>query len=223
MPFPIAVREAALFAAGRCCCVCHTFGGRNMEVHHIVQEAGGGPNTIENAIPLCFKCHAEAGHYNPHHPIGTKYSPAELRRHRDEWFKTCAASAAAMSSLRSDSITLPPACAGFEVVERDVGTLWSRLANKPASREVVRFRGAVIGGYRQEGASFTYDEWDLFLVKGGRFLVYHKRIERGDWCWANLGGKWREMDCPLSLEELQEEYPELATSAGLKRIRVLDV
>lgn len=223
MPFPTPVREAALVAAGRCCCVCHTFGGRNMEVHHIVQEADGGPNNIENAIPLCFRCHAEAGHYNPHHPLGTKYSPGELRRHRDEWFKICEAATAAMSSLRSQPITLPPDCAGFGLVEREVGTLWSRLANEPVRREVVRFRGAEFGGYRQEGICFNSDEWELFLVRGGRFLVYHKHIERGDWCWANLCGKWGEMDYPLSLEELQEKYPELATSAGLERVRVLDV
>ena len=223
MPFPDAVREEALVAAGRCCCVCRTFSGRSTVVHHIVQEAEGGPNTIDNAIPLCDRCHAEAGHYNPHHPLGTKYSPSELRRHRDQWFRICAASAVAMSSLRNDSILLPPVCAGFEVVERGVGTLWSHLADKPESRELVRFRGAEIGGYRQEGACFTYDEWELFLVKGGRFLVYHKRIERGDWCWANLGGRWGEMDFPLSLEELQEEHQELATSAGLERVRVLEV
>ena len=223
MPFPTAVRDAALVAAGRCCCVCRTFAGRNMQVHHIVQEADGGPNTIDNAIPLCFRCHAEAGHYNPHHPLGTKYSPTELRRHRDEWFRVCAASASAMSSLRSRSVQMPPECAGFEVVEREVGTLWSRLANEPESREIIRFRGAVLGGYRREGAGFNSDEWELFLIRGGRFLVYHKRIERGDWCWANLGGRYGEEDWPLSLAELQEEYPELATSAGLERVRVLDV
>ena len=41
MPFPTEVREASLVASGRCCCICHTFGGRNIEVRHIVQEAGG--------------------------------------------------------------------------------------------------------------------------------------------------------------------------------------
>ncbi len=223
MPFPNAVRDAVLVAAGRCCCICHTLAGRNIQVHHIVQEADGGPNTIENAIPLCLRCHADAGHYNPHHPLGTKYSPSELRRHRDEWFKICAAWATAMSSLRVESITLPPACARFEVVVREVGTLWSRLANKPVSREVIRFRGAELGGLSQQGAYFNSDEWELFLIRGGRFLVYHKRVERGDWCWARLGGKWGEPDCPLSLEEVQEEYPALATSAGLERVRVLEL
>jgi hypothetical protein len=69
--------------------VCHEFGGRNVNVHHVVQEAVGGPNTIENAICLCFRYHAEAGHYNPRHPLGTKYSPAEVLAHRDQWWEHC--------------------------------------------------------------------------------------------------------------------------------------
>lgn len=60
-----------------------------MNVHHVVQEADGGANTIENAICLCLRCHSEAGHYNSRHPMGTKYSPAELLAHRDQWWKHC--------------------------------------------------------------------------------------------------------------------------------------
>lgn len=44
---------------------------------------------MENAIVLCLRCHGEAGHYNPRHSIGNKYSPEELRRHRDEWWEWC--------------------------------------------------------------------------------------------------------------------------------------
>jgi len=89
MPFPNAVREEALVRSRRCCCVCHEFFGRAVEVHHIHQEADGGSNTLDNAIVLCDRCHAEAGHYNNHHPLGSKYSPGELRRHRDEWWTWC--------------------------------------------------------------------------------------------------------------------------------------
>jgi hypothetical protein len=63
-----------------------------VNVHHIVPEADGGPNVLENAIALCFTCHAEAGHYNPRHPLGTKYSPEELRKHRDDWWEQCGSS-----------------------------------------------------------------------------------------------------------------------------------
>lgn len=59
-------------------------------MHHIVQEADGGPNTIENAIVLCLRCHSEAGHFNARHPIGTKYSPSELVRHRDQFWAAVA-------------------------------------------------------------------------------------------------------------------------------------
>ncbi len=57
-----------------------------MELHHIVPESNGGKSTFENCIPLCFDCHADAGHYNPKHPKGTKYSPTELKKHRDNWY-----------------------------------------------------------------------------------------------------------------------------------------
>ena len=87
MPFPKDVRDIALVNSHRRCCVCHEFGGRSVNVHHIVQEADGGPNVLENAICLCLRCHAEAGHFNSRHPMGTKYSPAELRAHRDQWWK----------------------------------------------------------------------------------------------------------------------------------------
>lgn len=50
-------------------------------------ESNGGGTTYENCVPLCFDCHAEAGHYNSNHPKGTKYSPTELRAHRDLWYR----------------------------------------------------------------------------------------------------------------------------------------
>lgn len=91
MPFPNNIREQVLIASSRRCCVCRQYKGVGVEVHHIIQEADGGPNTLDNAIVLCFDCHAAAGHYNPRHPKGTKFSPSELRRHRDDWFRRVAA------------------------------------------------------------------------------------------------------------------------------------
>jgi hypothetical protein len=57
-----------------------------MQVHHIIQEADGGANTLDNCIPLCLDCHEEVGSYNPKHPIGRKFSSDELKQHRDVWF-----------------------------------------------------------------------------------------------------------------------------------------
>lgn len=53
---------------------------------------------MDNATVLCLRCHAEAGHFNPKHPLGTKYSPTELIRHRDAWFEACEQGTAKYSS-----------------------------------------------------------------------------------------------------------------------------
>lgn len=61
-----------------------------MEIDHIVQRADDGPDEAENAIPVCFECHAEIHSYNDRHPRGRKFHPDELKRHRDQWFEICA-------------------------------------------------------------------------------------------------------------------------------------
>jgi hypothetical protein len=90
VPFSQRVKEEALVRSRRCCCVCHEFAGVYTNVHHIQQEAKGGGNQLANAIVLCQRCHGEAGHYNTEHPLGNKYSPSELVRHRDEWWEFAA-------------------------------------------------------------------------------------------------------------------------------------
>lgn len=87
MSFSQKVKEDALVACQRYCCICHCFSGISMEVHHIIQEADGGEDTFENAIPVCSNCHAIIGSYNPRHPRGNKYTPGELRRIRDDWYE----------------------------------------------------------------------------------------------------------------------------------------
>jgi hypothetical protein len=42
---------------------------------------------IDNAIPLCFDCHAAIGHYNRKHPLGKKYSIRELKSRRDQVYE----------------------------------------------------------------------------------------------------------------------------------------
>lgn len=87
MSFPQDVKERVLVSSGRCCAICHNFKGNNIEIHHIKKHSEGGADTFENAIPLCFDCHAEVGQYDPKHPKGTKFSENELMLHRDAWYK----------------------------------------------------------------------------------------------------------------------------------------
>jgi hypothetical protein len=65
---------------------CHRFCGLKMEVHHIREAADGGPDTEDNAIPLCFDCHADMRSYDHKHPEGNKYTEPELKRHRTNWY-----------------------------------------------------------------------------------------------------------------------------------------
>jgi len=85
--FPKSVADKALVACGRYCCICHKFCGTKMQCHHIVPEGQQGDDTFGNCIPLCLDCHADVLSYNRDHPVGRKYSPAELRGHRDRWYQ----------------------------------------------------------------------------------------------------------------------------------------
>ena len=221
MPFPPEIKEFALVNSRRCCCVCHEFSGRNVNVHHIVQEADGGPNILDNAIVLCFKCHAEAGHYNNHHPLGTKYSPSELRKHRDSWWKYCESY---NKNLRPDDIkdnpTSPLHAQDLEIVEKEIGTIWSNWLNMPEITEKVRFEGKFIGKTHTEDINGP-TEYELYLLQNGRYIVYSIHNHRGDWGTADLAGvnAWGETDPPLTLAEVQDRFPVLAKAAGLVRIR----
>lgn len=88
MGFPQNVKEEALVLCARHCCLCHLPKGLKMEVHHIKQHSEGGTDTLDNAIPLCFECHADMRSYDHDHPKGLKYSRTELIRRRDDWYAT---------------------------------------------------------------------------------------------------------------------------------------
>jgi len=83
MPFKQEIKEKVLIQSGRRCCLCLSHKGVKIEVHHIIPESISHDNSIDNAITLCFDCHSDVGHYNKSHPKGNKYSPKELKAHRD--------------------------------------------------------------------------------------------------------------------------------------------
>jgi len=60
------------------CCLCHSL---CVEVHHIIPEAKGGPDTEANAAPLCPSCHEV---------FGTDPTKRKLiRQARDHWYEVC--------------------------------------------------------------------------------------------------------------------------------------
>ncbi len=52
-----------------------------MDVHHIILESESGSNTLDNAAPLCAKCHDDYGN-NPD-------KRKQIRGMRDLWYDIC--------------------------------------------------------------------------------------------------------------------------------------
>jgi HNH endonuclease len=74
----------------RRCCICNRFCLTKIETDHIIPLSEGGDDSIENALPVCFDCHAEIHAYNPAHPRGRRFTADELRGHKEEWLRICA-------------------------------------------------------------------------------------------------------------------------------------
>ena len=68
----------------RHCCLCGKACGTDIEIAHIEAKE---PALIDNAIPLCYDCHARIGHYNREHPRGTRYKGEELKARRNQIYE----------------------------------------------------------------------------------------------------------------------------------------
>jgi hypothetical protein len=96
-----------LAACHRRCCICHRFCGVKMEIDHIVPRKDGGTNSIENAIAVCFDCHAEIHHYNTSHPKGRRFRAEELLKHKEQWLKICKNRPELLSEINRNSNAEP--------------------------------------------------------------------------------------------------------------------
>lgn len=79
MAFSESVKDEVSRKAAFRCCRCHQVG---IEAHHIIPEAVGGSNDIDNAAPLCPNGHSYFGD-NP-------VKRAEIKKMRDWWYKVAA-------------------------------------------------------------------------------------------------------------------------------------
>jgi len=74
-------RIRILLWSDRHCCLCEKACGLDVELAHIGKPED---NNVDNAIPVCYDCHAKIGSYNDLHPRGTKLSAAELKARREQ-------------------------------------------------------------------------------------------------------------------------------------------
>ena len=76
MPFSEKVKLKAKRKSNFRCCICNKV---LVEIHHIIPEAEGGLNTIDNAAPLCASCHDLFG--------GNPEKRKQIRQMRDYWWE----------------------------------------------------------------------------------------------------------------------------------------
>jgi len=81
--FDEAVKVKVLLWSDRHCCLCGKQSGIGIEIAHLDPHS----SDPDNAIPLCFDCHAAVGHYNREHPRGRKYSIPELKAGRERVYE----------------------------------------------------------------------------------------------------------------------------------------
>ena len=147
MGFPRKIKDQILADTARHCCVCHRYKGVKVEVHHIEQEALGGSNKYENAIALCFDCHADAGHYNPKHPRGTKFSPGELKKAKAQWLEIVRTNNIKVPSEPDSFLCQYFVCENYENLEEIAkGDLSKFPVNKPllVKNEIIQYLEKVI-------------------------------------------------------------------------------
>ena len=78
MPFSESLKTQVRKKSHLACCLCKSLG---VEVHHIIPESEGGPDTEENAAPLCPSCHEIYG--------ANSQKRKFIREARDLWYEIC--------------------------------------------------------------------------------------------------------------------------------------
>ena len=86
MAFPEADVARLLADCKRHCCVCLRWCGSRIHLPHIIPKSQGGPDEIENAIPVCLDCHAEI---ESRSNMGRHFSQIELTEHKRRWLEIC--------------------------------------------------------------------------------------------------------------------------------------
>jgi len=147
---------ALLVRCHRRCCICHRFCGTKIETDHIEPRAESQNDSIENAIPVCFECHAEVHSYNVNHPRGRKFTAEELRGHRDQWLTLCRESPEILVSAIRD---------------RDVGPLQS-LYDELEFNKTVGIRSKT-----KHGAQFLNTQF-LRAVQEGAISILEEPLKR---------------------------------------------
>jgi hypothetical protein len=160
-----------------------------METDHIKPKGEGGSDDIDNAIPVCFDCHAEIHLYNPAHPRGRKYTEEELRMHRDQWLAAAGSSAAFLASVPADQDAGPLQGLVDELEYNQI--VLARQATEqvgaPLSNE--RFRAAIASGaislIDEKVKALIYEAYAT-MERANAFIAATPSFQKGTDAWAHV-------------------------------------
>jgi hypothetical protein len=102
-----------------------------VEVHHIVPEAEAGPDTEDNAAPLCPSCHETYGA----NPDKRKF----IREARDFWYELCRTRLSGLAGV-TDTLQRICDCVESAATKEEIRELDQRI---DALAEALRDRGMV--------------------------------------------------------------------------------
>jgi hypothetical protein len=98
MPFSEQLKLTVKQKANFTCCWCQERRNK-VNIHHIIPESQGGPDTEENAAPLCGSCHGLYGN-NPD-------LQKEIRSRRDHWYESCVSDSPALEGAIAVPLSEP--------------------------------------------------------------------------------------------------------------------
>ncbi len=126
------------------CCICHTIG---VEIHHIVPVAEGGPDSEDNAAPLCPSCHETYGA----NPSKRKL----IREARGLWYEICerrytsdSDRLSRIESMLQKLVTCeePPDQGSFSTLGETLDTIYNSRIHPVAQSDLEFFYDFVFGG-----------------------------------------------------------------------------
>lgn len=197
------------------------------ECHIVAKELGGSRrnssfpseklNSYENLILLCKVHHKMVDDQANTYTVETLH---EIKEQHVEYVRRGLEPIVFQGSSQKPKVPV-----GTDVVEKEIGILSSNLENVSKHIEIVRFKGKLLAENHYWNGSTSPHRLELYQVPSGRYVVYHWCVHNADYEEATLIGAnaWDEIDPPLTLEQLQEDFPSLATQAGLFRIRTLEL
>ena len=86
--FSAKVRRRCLLWSARHCCLCGASCGLDIEMHHIEDDLPSALlNDEDNALPVCYRCHADLERSKHKSPRGSSYVPEEIKARRQQVYE----------------------------------------------------------------------------------------------------------------------------------------